>query len=189
VNRMAMYKYVGRTKRGAITRGTIEGNSRRDAITQLREKGISPRELTETKATFLNKDISIGARTVKTEHFVIYCRQFATLIRAGITIVDATNILTRQTESKGLRKALAAVEKDIRSGIAFSDAVEKHPKIFPLLFVNMIRAGELTGNLDETLDRLAAYFEKQHSLKKKIQSTLAYPMILSVLLIAVVIFL
>src|SRR5699024_10636661 len=95
----------------------------------------------------------------------------------------------RQTESKGLRKALAAVEKDIRSGIAFSDAVEKHPKIFPLLFVNMIRAGELTGNLDETLDRLAAYFEKQHSLKKKIQSTLAYPMILSVLLIAVVIFL
>src|SRR5690625_3565170 len=110
-------------------------------------------------------------------------------MRAGISIVEATNILAEQTESKGLKKVLGEVEAEIREGQAFSDAVQKHPKAFPPLFVNMIRAGEMTGNLDDTLERLAAYFEKQHSLKKNIQSTLAYPLILSVLIIGVVIFL
>lgn len=186
---MLMYKYVGRTKKGLLKKGTIEGSSRSDVIAQLRGKGISPREITETKATIFNKDISIGRNSVKNEHFVIYCRQFATLIRAGVTIVEATNILRDQTESKGLKKVLGEVERDIKGGIAFSDAVEKHPKAFLALFANMIRAGEMTGNLDETLDRMATYFEKQHSLKKKIQSTLAYPSILSVLIVGVVIFL
>lgn len=184
-----MYKYVGRTKKGSLKRGTIEGSSRYDAIQKLREKGISPREITETKPSIFNKDLAIGGNRIKNEHFVIYCRQFATLIRAGVTIVEATNILANQTESKGLKKVLAEVEHDIKGGIAFSDAVEKHPKAFPALFANMIRAGEMTGNLDDTLDRLATYFEKQHSLKKKIQSTLAYPAILSVLIVGVVIFL
>ena len=186
---MAMYKYVGRTRKGALKRGTIEAVSRREAIAQLREQGISPRELTETKPNFFNKDISIGGNTVKNEHFVIYCRQFATLIRAGITIAEATNILRDQTESKPLKKVLGEVERDIRGGIPFSDAAEKHPKAFPSLFVNMVRAGEMTGNIDETLDRMATYFEKQHALKKKVQSTLAYPSVLTVLIIAVVIFL
>src|SRR5699024_3884870 len=116
-------------------------------------------------------------------------RQFATLIRAGVTIVDATNILADQTESKGLKKALKQVEREIRGGLAFSSAVEKHPRVFPPLFANMVRAGEMTGNLDDTLDRMASYFEKQHSLKKSIQSTMAYPAILTVLIFGVVIFL
>ena len=186
---MAMYKYVGRTRKGKLKRGTIEAVSQREAISQLREQGISPREITETKPSIFNKDISLGGNSVKNEHFVIYCRQFATLIRAGVTIAEATHILRDQTESKALKKVLAQVERDIRGGIPFSDAADKHPKAFPALFVNMIRAGEMTGNLDGTLDRMATYFEKQHSLKKKVQSTLAYPSILSVLIVAVVIFL
>src|SRR5699024_10240903 len=186
---MLVYKYVGRTRKGSLKRGTIQGTSKKDAIQKLRDKGISPRELTETKPSIFNRDLSLSGNSVKNEHFVIYCRQFATLIRAGVSIVEATNILANQTESKALQKVLVAVEHDISGGIAFSDAVEKHPKAFPALFANMIRAGEMTGNLDDTLDRMATYFEKQHSLKKKIQSTLAYPMILTVLIIAVVIFL
>ena len=186
---MAMYKYVGRTRKGKLKRGTIEAVSQREAISQLREQGISPREITETKPSIFNKDISLGGNSVKNEHFVIYCRQFATLIRTGVTIAEATHILRDQTESKALKKVLAQVERDIRGGIPFSDAADKHPKAFPALFVNMIRAGEMTGNLDGTLDRMATYFEKQHSLKKKVQSTLAYPSILSVLIVTVVIFL
>jgi len=186
---MEMYKYVGRTESGAIKRGTIEGTSRRDVMNQLRAQGISPRELTETKPSIFNRDLNIGGNRVKAEDFVIYCRQFATLIRAGVTIVDATNILADQTESKALQKTLRQVESEIRSGIAFSDAVEKHPKVFPPLFSNMVRAGEMTGNLDDTLDRMASYFEKQHALKKNVQSTLAYPVILTVLIIGVVTFL
>lgn len=186
---MEMYKYVGRSREGKLKKGTIEAESRRDAMHQLREQGISPRELTETKASIFNRDLSIRNNKVKAEDFVVYCRQFATLIRAGVTIVDSTNILAEQTESKALKKALHDVEKDIRGGTAFSDAVEKYPKIFPALFSNMVRAGEMTGNLDETLDRMATHFEKQHSLKKNIQSTLAYPIILTTLIIGVVIFL
>ncbi|RDW21565.1 type II secretion system F family protein [Oceanobacillus chungangensis] len=186
---MPVYKYVGRTTKGTMKRGTIESVSRSQAIAELQEKSISPREVTETKATIFNRDIAIGGNTVKSEDFVIYCRQFATLIRAGISIVQATNILAAQTESKGLKKTLFQVESEIKEGHTFSDSVGKFPKVFPPLFVNMVRAGELTGNIDDTLDRLASYFEKQNSLKKKIQSTMAYPVILSVVVVAVVIFL
>lgn len=186
---MLMYKYSGRTKDGHLKRGTIEGHSRQDVINKLRQQGISPRELTETKPSIFNRDLAIGGSTVKNEHFVIYCRQFATLIRTGVTIVEATHILAEQTESKALKNVLQQVEQDIRGGIAFSDAVAKHPKAFPTLFVNMSRAGEMTGNLDETLDRMANYFEKQHSLKKNIRSTLVYPIVLSILIVGVVIFL
>src|SRR5690625_496772 len=186
---MQMYKYIGRTKKGIMKRSTIESTSRNQAIVALREKGISPREVIETKATIFNKNLSFGLGNVKHQHFVIYCRQFATLIKAGISIVEATNILAEQTESKGLKKVLAEVETEIREGQAFSDAVQKHPKAFPPLFVNMIRAGEMTGNLDDTLERLATYFEEQHKLKKKVQSTMTYPVVLLVVIIGVIIFL
>lgn len=186
---MLTYKYIGRAKDGTLKRGTMEGRSKNDVIKKLRELGISPREITETKPSIFTKDLSIASKSVKNAHFVIYCRQFATLIRAGISIVEATNILTNQTESKKLKEILIQVEYDIRGGTSFSEAVAKHPKAFPPLFVNMIRAGELTGSLDDTLDKLANYFEKQDSLKKKIQSTLAYPIVLSVLIVGVVIFL
>src|SRR5690625_5286715 len=133
---MLVYKYVGRTKKGNLKRGTIEGNSRNDAIQKLRDKGISPREITETKPSIFNRDISIGGSAVKNEHFVIYCRQFATLIRAGVTIVEATNILANQTESKGLQKVLKEVEHDIRGGIDLSDTVAKHTKAVTPVLVN-----------------------------------------------------
>src|SRR5690625_1652881 len=159
---MLMFKYVGRTKKGEIKRGTMEGQSRNEVVLKLRERGISPREITETKPSIFNRNISINRNTVKNEHFVIYCRQFATLIRAGVTIVDATNILMIQTESKALKHVLKLVESDIKSGIAFSDAVEKHPKIFPTLFVNMIRAGEMTGSLDDTLEHTSELQSRGH---------------------------
>ncbi|MFD1708776.1 type II secretion system F family protein [Siminovitchia sediminis] len=186
---MPIYKYVGRSKKGSVKRGTIQSDNRNQAIKQLKAKGILPRELTETKETIFNKNISIGGPKVKQRHFVVYCRQFATLIRAGISIVQSTHILGAQTESKTLAKTLKEVESEIRSGVAFSAAIQKHPKVFPDIFVNMVRAGEMTGNLDDTLDRLAAYFEKQYNLRKKIQSTMAYPIVLIVLITAVVIFL
>lgn len=186
---MLFFKYVGRTRDGKLKRGTIEGRSKNEVLRKLRDQGISPREVVETKPSIFQRDINIGGNKVKTEDFVIYCRQFATLIRAGITIVEATNILAEQTESKVLQKTLREVQSDIRGGMPFSDSIERHPNVFPSLFVNMIRAGEMTGSLDDTLDRMASYFEKQHTLQKKVKSTLSYPLILSVLIVGVVIFL
>src|SRR5690625_6451714 len=134
----------------------MEGRSKNDVIRKLRDQGISPREVQETKPLIFERDLNIGGNRVKSEDFVIYCRQFATLIRAGINIVEATNILAQQTESILLKETLKKVEEEIKGGIAFSDSIERSPKVFPSLFVNMIRAGEMTGSLDETLDRMAA---------------------------------
>ncbi|WP_397539473.1 type II secretion system F family protein [Rummeliibacillus pycnus] len=183
---MTVYRFSGRTMQGAMEKGTIEANSKQLAVKKLRDKGINPRQIEESNS-ILHKDLTIGS-PMKNEDFVIYCRQFATLIRAGISIVEATHILSEQTSSKGLKKALIGVEEDLRSGIAFSDAAAKFPKIFPVLFVNMMKAGEATGNLDDTLDRMAFSYEKSFKLKKKIQSTMMYPIVLIVLIVCVSIF-
>ncbi len=184
---MVVYKYVGRTSRGTMKKGIVDATNKQMAITRLRSQGINPREIEESKSV-LHKELSFGGK-VKNQDFVIYSRQFATLIRAGVSILESTKILAEQTSSKPLKKGLQAVEEDVRSGLSFSDAASKNPKVFPVLFVNMIRAGEATGNLDESLDRLAFSYEKQFKLKKKVQSTLAYPLILLFLTIVVSVFL
>lgn len=172
---------------GVTQKGTIDASNKTAAIAKLREKGINPREIEESKS-ILHMDIKLGSGKIKTQDFVIYCRQFATLIRAGVSLVEATNILAKQSTSKPLKKALEKVEEDVRAGIPFSDAVQKHPKVFPELFVNMMRSGEATGNIDDTLERLANSYEKSFRLIKKVQSTLTYPAMLLILIVVVVFF-
>ncbi|MDP1392920.1 type II secretion system F family protein [Lysinibacillus capsici] len=184
---MTIFRYSGRTKTGAPKKGIIEAPNKKVAMEKLRAQGINARELQESNS-ILHKDIAFGTK-VKHQEFVIYCRQYATLIRAGVPVVEATHILGEQTRSKPLKRALMQVEEDIRNGMAFSDAAGKHPKVFPLLFVNMMRAGEATGNVDDTLDRLASTLEKQYNIKKKIQSAMTYPAILSILTLVVGMFL
>lgn len=184
---MARFKYEGRGKTGQAS-GVIVGTSRRDAIIKLQEKGVRITKIEELQETLLTKEISIG-NPVKLQDFVIYLRQFSTLLKAGISVVDATNILARQTDSKVLSKALFDVEEELRSGNALSAATSKHKKIFTSMFTNMVKAGEAAGNMDETLDRLAVHYEKQHKTKQKIISALAYPAVVGIVAIAVVIFL
>lgn len=184
---MTVFRYSGRTKTGAQKKGTIEAPNKKVAVDKLRAQGINARDIQESNS-ILHKDIALGTK-VKHQDFVIYCRQYATLIRAGVSVVEATRILGEQTKSKPLKRALMQVEEDIRSGSSFSDAAAKHPKVFPVLFVNMMRAGEATGSIDDTLDRLAGTIEKQFKIKKKIQSALTYPAILAVLTLGVGMFL
>ena len=184
---MTVYKYIGRTNQGAQKKGIVDAANKQAAIAKLRAQGINPREVNES-TSILHKDLNLGGAKVKNQDFVIYCRQFATLIRAGVSIVESTRILADQSKSKPLKKALEEVEDDIRTGVSFSAATLKHPKVFPLLFSNMMRSGEATGNIDDTLERLANTFEKQYNLKKKVQSTMTYPAVLFVLTIVVAIF-
>lgn len=176
---MVVYRYNGRSIEGAIKKGTIDASTKAQAIQKLREMKINPREVEESKS-LMHKELSIGQK-VKNQDFVIYTRQFATLIRAGVSIVESTRILADQTKSKPLKKALNNVEEDVRTGLTFSDAAAKYPNVFPAVFVNMIRAGEATGNLDTSLERLAMSLEKQFAIKKKVQSTMTYPVILLIL--------
>lgn len=182
---MPLYRYVGRTRKGEIKRGTIESNSEKQALLELREKDIILRELKEVNSRIFLKKLLPRRKKVKIEHFVIYCRQFATLIRARISVLDATRILIQQTESKQLKQTLKEVEADIITGKSYSEAVERQPDVFPSLFVHMVRAGEATGEFDNTLDQLANYYEKQNRLLKKVQSAMAYPTLLFFVILVV----
>lgn len=184
---MARFKYSGRDRKGKKT-GMINASSKRKAMQKLRADGVRVLEMVEVPESILTKDITIG-NPVKLQHFVIYLRQFSTLLKAGVSVVDSTNILASQTESKPLRKALKDVEQELRDGNPLSDATGKHKKIFSPMFINMVRAGEAGGNMDETLERLAEHYEKQHQTRQKMVSALAYPVVVGFIAIAVVIFL
>jgi type IV pilus assembly protein PilC len=184
---MSRFKYSGRNKKGK-TSGTIQADSKREALQLLREEGIRVIEIDEIAESLFTKDLVLG-NPVKLQHLVIYLRQFATLLKAGVPVVDATRILSQQTDSKKLKQVLMDMEQELLEGNPLSTAAGKHPKVFSPMFINMVRAGEVGGNLDDTLERLAVHFEKQHHTKQKITSALAYPMTVGILAIGVVIFL
>jgi type IV pilus assembly protein PilC len=185
---MAHYSYVARDRQGKKQSGVIQADTKQAVRSQLRERGLRALEIVQKKQTIWNTDIHIG-RAVKLSDFVIYLRQFSTLIKAGVTIVDSTKILIEQTESKSLKKALTQVEMELREGNSLSSAFQKHPKIFTPLFTNMVNAGEVSGSLEETLEEMADYFEKQHKTRQKVKSAMTYPAVVGIIAVAVVIFL
>ncbi|WP_102263741.1 type II secretion system F family protein [Mesobacillus jeotgali] len=184
---MARFKYSGRDRTKKRS-GTITAGSKREALAKLRDEGIRTTEIFEVPETLLTKEINIG-NPVKLQHLVIYLRQFATLLKAGVSVVESTNILARQTESKALRKALLDVEAELREGNQLSQASAKHDKVFSNMYINMIKAGEAGGNMDETLERLADHYEKQHNTRQKVVAALTYPAVIGLIAIGVVIFL
>ncbi|MBS8265081.1 type II secretion system F family protein [Mesobacillus boroniphilus] len=184
---MARFKYSGRDRTKKRS-GTVTAGSKREALEKLREEGIRTTEIVEVPETLLTKDISIG-NPVKLQHLVIYLRQFATLLKAGVSVVESTKILANQTDSKALRKVLLDIEAELRDGNQLSQASAKHPKIFSAMYINMVRAGEAGGNMDEALERLAEHYEKQHNTRQKVIAALTYPAVIAVIAIGVVIFL
>ncbi|MBS2771593.1 type II secretion system F family protein [Anoxybacillus rupiensis] len=185
---MPQFQYQGRDIKGKRQSGTITSPSKREAVMKLRQKGVKVVEIQEVPATLWTKEITFGQK-VKLQDFSLYLRQFATLLKAGVSVVDSTSILANQTDSKLLKKALLDVEEELRVGNPLSAATAKHPRVFPPMFVNMMRAGEAGGNMDETLERLADHFEKMHRTRQKMISALAYPIAVAIIALAVVIFL
>jgi type IV pilus assembly protein PilC len=185
---MVKYRYIARDRIGVKSRGKVSALTKREAMTALREKGFRVIELTEIPETIWNKDLSFGS-PVKQRDFVLFLRQFATLLRAGVTIIDSIQILHEQADHKGLKVMLALIEEDLRTGQSLSFAINKHPKVFSPLYINMIKAGEAGGNIDDVLERLADYAEKQYHLKQKVWSTLAYPITVGIVAILITAFL
>ncbi|MDU0200203.1 type II secretion system F family protein [Paenibacillus sp. MAH-36] len=185
---MSEFLYEVRGSSGKQVKGKISATDKSTAVEELRKKGYIVLSVKEEQFKALKTEIYIG-NPVKTIHFIVYCRQFATLIRAGVNIVEATSILASQTESKPLRKALLQVASNISKGVSFSSSISEHKKIFPPMFVNMVRAGEETGDLEGTLERLAKFFEKEHVTREKIKSAMTYPATVGGLSIVAVIYL
>lgn len=186
------FRYEGRDRLGKNKRGKMTASSRKEVIKKLREQGIVVTKLDELKAGSLHLNLNLDLQlrnSVKFKDFTIFLRQFATLLEAGVSIVEATRILAEQTDSRVLRKTLTLVVEDLRAGQSLSSALAKHPKVFPPIFVSMIQTGEVSGNMDDTLERMAVYFEKQHHTRQKVKSALAYPIVIGMIAVVVVTFL
>ena len=183
-----VYQWSGKTVRGTIESGEITATTREEVISLLRKRNITATVVTEkTKKGILDK-FTFGGK-VKDKDIVIFTRQFATMIDAGLPLVQALDILSSQVENKTLGKALSQVKVDVESGATYADALKKHPRIFSELYVNMVAAGEAGGILDTILNRLAAYIEKAMKLKKKVKGAMVYPAVvtsIAVLVIAVI---
>lgn len=184
-----MFEWSGKTSRGAVETGEITANSKEEVIALLRKRNITATLIKpkETKA-FKLSELSFGGG-VKDKDIVIFTRQFATMIDAGLPLVQALEILSTQVENKVLAKTLSAIKGDVESGSTYADALRKHPKVFENLYANMVAAGESGGILDTILNRLAAYIEKSMKLKKKVKGAMTYPIVVSsiaILCIAVI---
>lgn len=185
---MPTFIYEARDRAGKRKRGKVEAGSKPAAIVELKRQGLALLAIEQESKSLLQKEIYIG-RPVKSQDFIVFLRQLATLIKAGIGIVDSIHILSQQSESKVLRRILLEVEADIRKGGQLSEAFSKHPKVFEAMFLSMIRAGEASGSLEIVLDRLAAYYEKSHYTRERIKSALMYPLTVGILSVAVTMYL
>ena len=158
---------------GGQVRGELEGPSM-DAVTdQLRQRGLTVLGV-EPKRKPLEIDLDRFSR-LKAHDLMVMTRQLATMISAGLTLLRALRVLEEQTESKKLKQAILDVRKDVESGSALSDALERHPKVFNVLYVSMVRAGETGGFLDQTLNRVAEHLEAEDSLRRQVKSAMVYP--------------
>ncbi|MNO34360.1 Type II secretion system protein F [compost metagenome] len=185
---MPQYMYHVKSNSGKHLKGKFSAMDKSSAVEELRKRGLTVLSVVEIRKTVLSTEIYIG-NPVKSIDFVIYCRQFATLIRAGVPMLDATIILSQQSESKVLKKTLVDVSSGLTRGLSFSQAAQEHKKIFPPMFISMIRSGEESGDLDGTLDRLAMFYEKAHTTREKIKSAMTYPIVVGLLSITAVIYL
>lgn len=183
---MATFVWEGRTRTGEIKKGTMEGDSDAAVTARLRDQNIAV-----TKVRKRSREINIQIGTgVKTRDIVIFARQFATMIDAGLPLVQALDILGQQSDNKRFGKILEDVKLRVEGGASFSDALRGHPKVFDDLFVNMIQAGEVGGILDTILNRLATYMEKAAKLRSKVKGAMVYPIgILSVAIVVIVVLL
>jgi type IV pilus assembly protein PilC len=182
---MPVFKYEGRNRAGAGQKGEIEATDQNVALAQLRRQGVLGATVKPKTQAFTIKIPGMQPK-ISEKDLVTFTRQFATMIDAGLPLVQCLEILGGQTENKAFGTIIAKVRTDVEGGSTFAEALRKHPRAFPDLYVNMVAAGEAGGILDTILNRLASYIEKTVRLKKKVKSAMVYPSVTIAVSIAVV---
>lgn len=201
---MAMYSYKAVKPGGQRVSGTLDAQSESDAVGELRRQalvvvsvnkgggGVKARRRSTAKGRAAVAKAKVGNASrarVKSVDMVVFTRQLSTMISAGIPLVEAIEILEEQTENLGFRAALADVTANVRAGKDLSQALSAHPRLFPKIYVNMVKAGEASGQLDIVLTRLAEYQEAAESLKQEIRSAMTYPVVSLLLVVGITAFL
>lgn len=209
---MPKYTYVALDARGAETRGEIEADNQTTALSKIREKGMFPTSVNEATAAStkpgkakssssrgkavasgggLKKEIKLPVlfSRVKTKELMVFTRQLATLVDAGLPLVRSMQVLEKQEKNPALKKALGEMADAIQSGSTFAEALAQHPKIYNKLYVNMAKAGEVGGVLDQVLVRLAEFMEKAQKIKNKVMGAMMYPLVVMVMALGILTFL
>jgi type IV pilus assembly protein PilC len=185
---MPVFNWEGRTRQGTVKKGVLEAPNEAAVMTQLRAQMIMPVRV-KTKPKDLLEGISFLKGRVTTRDLVVFTRQFATMIDAGLPLVQCLEIQADQQPNLAFSEVLRAVKSEVEQGSTFADALRKHPRVFDELFVNLVTAGEVGGILDTILNRLAQYLEKADSLKRKVKSAMVYPTTVMVVAIGVIVLL
>ncbi|HYG77948.1 MAG TPA: type II secretion system F family protein [Planctomycetota bacterium] len=203
---MPKFKYVARDAAGKRVAQTVDGTSKEEVMNNLKSQNLTVLSVSEegggapgkpgsaapAKGGFWNIQIGGGgnaAPKVSGEMLVVFTRQFATMIGAGIPVLECLNILQEQAEDPGFKNALGSIVEDVRGGSDLSQALTKHPKAFERIYINMIKAGEASGQLDTILSRLADYLEATEKLRREIKGAMTYPVVSLVMIFGITIFL
>jgi type IV pilus assembly protein PilC len=189
---MPSFAYQAKDQAGKSVNGVIEAENERVLRAKLREMNYYVTGITQKQTAGLNADV--GAifskwRSVNEQALVVFARQFATMINAGLAMVRCLDVLSIQTEDPVLKPVITAVRREVEGGSTLAAGLAKFPKVFSPLFTNMVRAGELGGILDDVLNRLATFLEKDFNLKKKVKSAMTYPAVILVMAVLIVMFL
>ena len=173
---MASFAFKAVDLSGIPQSGTIDGADKKTVTTELKGRGLKVMALEEKKSG-LKMELRLGPKRVKASELTVMSRQLATMISSGMTLLRAFYVLEEQIENQMLRETVGAVREDIEAGLNFSDALERHPKVFNPLYVAMVRSGETGGVLEEALERISDQLEKDDSLRRQVKSAMAYPVV------------
>ena len=181
---MPSFSYVATNKSGDVVQGKIEASDRPGALSTLTKQGLSPLSIDSLeKKGLASISFGSGKKKVKTDDIVMFTRQMSAMVSAGVPLLRALSSQHDHTDSPALKAVLGSIIKDVQSGMQLADALEKHPATFNDVYVNMVRAGEAGGILDDILRRLAIQQEKSAGIRKKIKGAMTYPLVLLVITI------
>lgn len=182
---MPIYEYVAKDQSGNNLKGSVEAKSKQELLEKLRNENMVIISVNEASA----KKERLSRGKIGIDDLVVFSRQLATMVDAGIPILGSLDVLAQQAENHAFREVLRRIRNDVEVGQSLSGAFAKHPKVFSTLYISMIKAGETSGMLSEILDRLATYLEKVSSLQKKVKAALVYPAVVTFMAFAITILL
>lgn len=184
---METFSYTAVGADGKEKKGTVIAETREDAARSLKDQGLLPMSIGKQSA--LDKDInfSFGKKGVKVRDLSVFCRQFSSIIKAGVNVINALSMMSEQTENKKLKAAIKNVQSNVEKGETLSSAMRSEGDIFPSLLVSMVAAGEASGSLETAIERMAIQFEKDAKISGMVKKAMIYPIILIVVMIGVVI--
>jgi type IV pilus assembly protein PilC len=185
---MAVYIWSGKTRDGASKKGELEAKTADGVMAQLRSQGIIPGKVKE-KPKDISEIFTFLQPKVKVKDLVVFTRQFAVMVDAGLPLVQCLQILGDQEENPTFKRTIQEVRGDVESGSTFAESLGKHPKVFDSLYVNLVAAGEIGGILDTILNRLAVQLEKQDKLNKQLKGAMVYPATVSIIALACIVLL